>query len=162
LPDCRTVGLSDCRTVGLAGRQWKTVRERMTAGSTVGSTVGRLSDCRTVGLSGCRNCRTTVGLLSDYCRITVGIRCRTVGPGLRSAHVRRHARRTSLRSSGRTRAGSPPRPPSAFFKFGRRGGCSGCRDQRGSHAESACHSERGGSMGDPHMRVHVEGPWFIC
>jgi hypothetical protein len=38
-----------------------------------------LSDCRngTVGLL-----EVTVGLLSD-CRITVGVHCRTVGPGLR-------------------------------------------------------------------------------
>ena len=80
LSDCRTVGLSDCRT---CGRQWQTVEERMTTGITVGMAVGLLSDCRTVGLAELSDCRITVGLLSDYCRITVGIHCRTVGPRLR-------------------------------------------------------------------------------
>ena len=67
--------LSDCRT---CGRQWETVEEH----GTVELLSESLSDpCRTlsdtVGLSDCR----IVGL-SDHCRITVGLYCRTVGPGL--------------------------------------------------------------------------------
>ena len=72
--------LSDCRT---DGRQWKTVDERGTMSCTVGITVGHCRTCRTVGLSDLSDCRITVGKLSDCCRITVGIYCRTVGPGLR-------------------------------------------------------------------------------
>ena len=52
--------------------------ERVAAGSTVGLTVGQLSDCRTVGLSELSD------YCSDYCRTTVGLYCRTVGPGLRA------------------------------------------------------------------------------
>ena len=54
-----------------------------------GMTVTAHGHCR-VSLSGCRSCcRTTVGLLSDYCRTVglcrtpVGSYCRPVGPGLR-------------------------------------------------------------------------------
>jgi hypothetical protein len=53
------------------GRQWKTVQEDGTVGVHCRTTVGHcrtLSDCRTVGLS---DCRTSVGQLSDHCRITV-------------------------------------------------------------------------------------------
>eukprot|EP00966_Prymnesium_polylepis_P228470 5287779-Prymnesium_polylepis.1 len=73
--------LSDCRNCRTDGRQWKTEDERGTMSESLLDTVGH---CRTVGLSDLSGCRTTVGLLSDYCRITVGIYCRTVGPGLRS------------------------------------------------------------------------------
>ena len=54
-----------------------------------GMTVTAHGHCR-ASLSGCRSCcRTTVGLLSDYCRTVglcrtpVGSYCRPVGPGLR-------------------------------------------------------------------------------
>ena len=64
--------LSDCRTSRL------TVYDSDGACSQ-SDLLSELSEsCRTpVGLSDCR----TVGL-SDYCRTTVGIHCRTVGPGL--------------------------------------------------------------------------------
>ena len=66
--NCRTVGLlSDCRIDARASSQRNPCR-------TLSDNCRTLSD--TVGLSNCR----TVGKLSD----TVGIRCRTVGPGLSS------------------------------------------------------------------------------
>ena len=76
LSDCRTLAgcrnnCRNCRTSCRSVGRWTSILTEQT----LADTVGRLSDsCRTVGLSDCR----TVGKLSD----TVGIHCRTVGPGL--------------------------------------------------------------------------------
>ena len=90
-------------------------------------------------------------------RLRVGARASPIARRLRACvHVG-----GSAAASPSARAVPPAAPPPSPSAYSKRGGFSGCLDQRGRHAESACHSERGGSMGDPHMRVHVEGPWFI-
>ena len=93
---CRSdVGLSDvghCRTsVGHLAELCRSCRPGFDSDGVLllSGTVGHcrtLSDavghCRTVGLSNCRSLSNTVGLLSDYCRSSVGALCPAL-PSLR-------------------------------------------------------------------------------
>ena len=94
LSDCRNewaVGLSDGCTVGLSDKQTVADSGRTSSRAVL---LSELSD--TVGLSDCRTCRT-VGKLSD----TVGIHCRTVGPGSDYQQLSTHPQSDFLDHTGR-------------------------------------------------------------